>query len=53
MDYFQPFREKRNQIIKNSNFVFEILNFGAEKAKKVASGVIERVKSCSGLKYSN
>tara|TARA_B100000131_G_scaffold319893_1_gene366716 strand:- start:4121 stop:5089 length:969 start_codon:yes stop_codon:yes gene_type:complete len=52
MDYFQPFREKRNKLIKNPDFVFEILNFGAEKAKKVAIEVIERVKSSSGLKYS-
>jgi len=49
MDYFTPFREKREQLEKNMNYVYDILKDGALKARSVASKKMEEVRSVAGL----
>ena len=51
MDHFGPFREKRDQLSSNPNQVKDILYLGAEKARKVADEVLDRVRSATGLNY--
>jgi tryptophanyl-tRNA synthetase len=51
MDYFQPYREKRNKLVNNPKEVYEILKYGAKKAGLIANEVLARVKSSSGLRY--
>ena len=51
MDFFYPYREKRNYFQSNPKEVQEILNLGAKKASKVAIEVLERVKAAIGLGY--
>ncbi len=49
MDYFTPFREKREQFEKNMDYVYDILKNGALKARSVASKKMEEVRSVVGL----
>lgn len=49
MDYFTPFREKREQLEKNMDYVYAILKDGALKARSVASKKMEEVRSVAGL----
>jgi tryptophanyl-tRNA synthetase len=51
MDYFQPYREKRNKLVNNPKEVYEILKYGAKKAGLIANEDLARVKSSSGLRY--
>ena len=51
MDYFSPFRSKRDQLVGNEKHVKDILHFGAEKASKVAETVLDRVRSAAGIGY--
>ena len=51
MDYFGPFREKRESLVSNPMHVYEILKIGAEKASTVADEVLERVRTASGINY--
>ena len=49
MNYFSPFRAKRDQYFSNKKQVIDILQFGAEKANKVADSVLDRVRSATGI----
>ena len=49
MDYFTPFKEKREQLEKNMDYVYDILKDGALKARSVASKKMEEVRSVAGL----
>lgn len=49
MVYFTPFREKREQLEKNMDYVYAILKDGALKARSVASKKMEEVRSVAGL----
>ena len=51
MDYFGPFREKRAELISNSDLVHDILHEGAKRATQVASNVLDRVRTASGLYF--
>lgn len=50
-EYFRPYREKREYFENNQDEVREILAFGAEKARKVALPIIEKVREATGIKY--
>tara|TARA_B100000287_G_scaffold390916_1_gene402200 strand:+ start:513 stop:1496 length:984 start_codon:yes stop_codon:yes gene_type:complete len=52
MDYFAPYREKRNELISKPNFVYDILKDGAKKARLIANNVLDRVRSASGINYN-
>ncbi len=51
MDYFQPYRVNRDKLLSDSDYVADILKYGAKKASKVADEVLDRVRSASGVKY--
>ncbi len=49
MDYFSPYREKREQLLSNPDDIIDIMCMGAKKAKLIASEVLERVRTAVGL----
>ena len=49
MDYFQPFRVKREQLVNNPKDVDDILDYGSKKAKVIANEVIDRVRNACGV----
>jgi len=51
MEYFQPYREKRDRLASRPKEIYEILRFGSEKADSIATEVLERVKSSVGMSY--
>lgn len=50
-EYFRPYREKREYFENNQDEVREILAFGADKARKTALPIIEKVREATGIKY--
>lgn len=50
-EYFRPYREKREYFEKHQDEVRDILNNGATKARGVASELIEKVRSLTGIRY--
>jgi tryptophanyl-tRNA synthetase len=52
MLHFEPYRKKRAELAKNPDYVFEVLNKGADKARTVASATMAEVKKLTGLKIS-
>lgn len=50
-DYFAPYQDKRNELLNNPKMVYEILDFGASKAKKIASAKLEILRDAVGLGY--
>ncbi|MEN8127392.1 MAG: tryptophan--tRNA ligase [Planctomycetota bacterium] len=48
-DYFRPFRQKREELDNNADYVEEVLCKGAQKARAVASKTMERVRDAIGL----
>ena len=53
MDYFAPFREKREELVNNMDYVYEILQKGAEKARSIATVKMDEVRSVVGLLDKN
>ena len=49
MEYFQPYREKRDRLASRPKEIYEILRYGSEKADSIASEVLDRVKSSVGM----
>jgi len=49
-DYFAPFRKKREELVKNLDYVHETLRKGAERANVVANETMERVRKAVGLR---
>jgi tryptophanyl-tRNA synthetase len=49
LEHFEPFRKKRNEIANNLDYVKDVLNTGAEKARAVASVTLNEVKEKTGL----
>lgn len=49
-EYFAPFRAKREELSKNIDFVNEIRQSGAQKARKIATETLEKVRSLVGVK---
>jgi tryptophanyl-tRNA synthetase len=48
-DYFQPMREKRDQLSKDLDFVDEVLKKGAEKARSAASSTLIKARQACGI----
>lgn len=48
-----PFREKRKELEKNPEKIFEILKNGTEKAQKVANNNLKKLKTSIGINYFN
>lgn len=49
MDYFAPYRNKREELQQNMDYVYQILREGAEKARSIASKKIYEVREAVGL----
>jgi tryptophanyl-tRNA synthetase len=49
LDYFKPFRKKREELSKNLDYVKSVLKTGAEKARAVAAKTTEEVREAVGL----
>jgi tryptophanyl-tRNA synthetase len=49
IEYFKPYRQKREQLENNTDYVKEILASGAERAKAVASKTLARARKAIGL----
>jgi tryptophanyl-tRNA synthetase len=50
MDHFAPFRQRRAELVKNLDYVREVLREGAERAGKVAEATMARVREAVGLR---
>jgi len=50
-EHFRPYREKRAYYETHQDEVREILAFGANKARAVATPIIEKVREVTGIKY--
>ncbi|WP_419678166.1 tryptophan--tRNA ligase [Aliarcobacter lanthieri] len=48
-EYFKPYEEKREYFLNNKKEVREILEFGASKARKIASEKIREIRDTIGL----
>jgi tryptophanyl-tRNA synthetase len=49
--FISPIREKVNSILKDENYLKQVMEQGAEKARKSAKATIELVREAMGLKY--
>ena len=52
IEYFRPFRDKRDYLSKNLDYVLNQLVIGSEKATLVADQIIDKVRTVTGLNYS-
>jgi tryptophanyl-tRNA synthetase len=50
-DALAPMREKRVELIKNSDYVWDVLKNGGLRARKRASGVMEKVREAMKMDY--
>ena len=50
-DYFEPYRQKKEYYLNHIDEVRDILNEGANKARKIALKNIEKIKEVTGLKF--
>jgi len=50
-EYFAPYRQKREELIKNKDYVCQILKKGSEKARSVANYYISKARHNAGLNY--
>ncbi len=48
-DYFAPMRARREEILKQPDYIDEVLMRGAERANQIANGVMSRVRTAVGL----
>ena len=51
VSFISPIREKTNQILTNERLLKEIMEKGAEKARKSAQATMELVRQAIGLNY--
>jgi len=49
--FWDPIRERRSKLISNPSDVWEIVESGCVKARKVASSVIKKVRDIVGISY--
>jgi tryptophanyl-tRNA synthetase len=49
-DYFAPFRKKREELVKNLDYVHDVLRQGAERANAVADETMTKVRQAVGLR---
>ncbi|PYK44550.1 MAG: tryptophan--tRNA ligase, partial [Verrucomicrobia bacterium] len=48
-DYFAPMRKRRDEILRDKNYINNALQRGAERANAIADKVMERVRDAVGL----
>ena len=50
-NYFEPYREKRENYLKNPDLVYDIMKMGAKKTREVALPTLEKAREAVGLNY--
>jgi tryptophanyl-tRNA synthetase len=53
IEYFKPFRERREKLLKRPSFLFKVLEKGRKRAKEIASLTIQEVKEKMGFFKNN
>ena len=48
-DHLGPFRERRAELSRNPQYIWDILHDGADRAQTIASKTIAEVKSATGI----
>ena len=48
-EYFEPMRKRREEILKNADYIDEVLERGATRANEEADKVMKRVRAAVGL----
>jgi tryptophanyl-tRNA synthetase len=48
-DYFAPMRKRRDEILRQEDYIESVLAQGARRAKAIADGVMKRVRKAVGL----
>ena len=48
-EHFEPYAQRRQHLLDNPKEVKEILDFGASKARKIASAKMEVIRNAVGL----
>ena len=48
-EYFLPFRKKREELLKNKDYIIEIRKKGAQKAKEIGIPTLDRVRELVGV----
>jgi tryptophanyl-tRNA synthetase len=51
LDYFKPYKEKREELKKDMGEVHKILKKGADKTREIALETLDEIKSAVGLRY--
>lgn len=51
--YFKEHREKRNELVKNMDFVYSVLKNGKLKANEKANQTLQEVKKAVGIEFVN
>lgn len=51
LDYFAPYRQRRKELENNLDYVREVLDQGAEKARAVARKTLQEARNAVGLGY--
>lgn len=49
MEHFGEYRDKREELVKNGDYINEVRKKGAERARNTASGVLSRVRKAIGI----
>ena len=52
IDYFQPYREKREYLEKHKDYVLKVLAEGAQKASLTANKYLTKARTAMGLNYA-
>ena len=50
-EVIKPIRDKRNELIQNLDYVYEVLKQGTEKASRKANATLQEVKEHMGINY--
>jgi tryptophanyl-tRNA synthetase len=50
-EYFRPYREKRKELENNYDYVEQVLQSGASRARALARKTLDEVRTAVGLKY--
>jgi len=50
-DYFEPYREKREKLLNDRDYVYDVMKMGAAKTRAVAKPYLEKARENVGLNY--
>jgi tryptophanyl-tRNA synthetase len=48
-EYFAPMRKRRDEILRDKNYIDDVLERGARRANTIAHEVMKRVRAAVGL----